>query len=146
MQPALNVIPIRTRNHKRPVNPVRAPGVVRQVRIALAKKQRLAAALGAILGGSIPAATYTLAHHEWSAWLSVLTVLIAGGLAFSAPNAWQWARSAFGCPYKATGFVVLLEGVMIASTIGWLAGCALAVLVLINGVATGTRLATGRSY
>jgi hypothetical protein len=133
-------------NHRRKPAAPKPPGVVRQVRIALARKQRLAATLGAVLGGSIPAATYTLAHHEWSEWLSVLTVLIAGGLVFSAPNAWQWARSAFGCPWKALGFIVLLEGVMITSTIGWLGASALAVLVLINGVATGTRLATGRSY
>ena len=76
----------------------------------------------------------------------MLTVLIAGGLVFSAPNAWQWARSAFGCPWKATGFVVLLEGVMICSAIGWLAACSLALLVAINAIATGTRLATGRAY
>jgi hypothetical protein len=69
------------------------PGVVRQVRIALARKPCLAATLGAILGGSIPAVTYTLAHHEWSSWASVLTILIAGGLVFSMVNRMNTRRN-----------------------------------------------------
>jgi hypothetical protein len=69
------------------------------------------------------------------------SALVAGGLVYSAKTVWQWGRLAFACPWKATGFVLLLEGVMVLSRIEWLSVAALVYLVGINAIATGCLLA-----
>jgi hypothetical protein len=122
------------------------PGVVKQVRIALRPANRLASFLGAVLGGGVPVASYQLAHHEVTRalplWAQLPAWLVAGGLLFSALTVYQWGRLAFGSPYKALGFAVLLEGVLVASTTPWLSLGALGYLVAINGTACGCILST----
>lgn len=114
--------------------------VLSEVRLALHPRNRVAALMGAALGGGVPVASYWLAHHEISRGY-VVWALVAGGLLFSAMTVTRWAASAFGSMTKAVGFTVLLEGVLIYSNTAWLSVAALAYLVFINAVATGARVA-----
>jgi hypothetical protein len=101
-----------------------------------------AALLGAALGGFVPCATYTVSHAADSSSSWVIWGLVGGGLLYSAKTVWQWGRLSFNDGLKATGFVVLLEGVMVASPCTWLARAALGYLVLINAIATACLLAS----
>jgi len=120
-------------------------GVVEQVRTALKDKNRLATVIGFLIGGFPPVASFFVAHVApegiplWMHYASYALVL--GGLIFSAKTVWQWCRLAFLCPYKATGFVILAEGVMVTHIIEWLSIASLVYLVAINGVATGCNMA-----
>jgi hypothetical protein len=130
-------------------NRLRTSNVVHQVRLALKPRYRLATCLGFLLGGFVPLATFFVAHQ-----LSTLEPLYAqkglylvlGGLAYSARTVWQWGRMAFANAFKAAGFVVLLEGVMVTSHIVWLSVAALVYLIAINGVATGCNLSAPTSH
>lgn len=114
--------------------------IVEQIRIASLKKNRLALFCGSILGSFIPFATYFVAHLDTRV-SPLYWVLVAGGLMFSAKTVYDWTRIAFQSGPKAFGFVVLVEGVMTFSTIAVLSYFALAVLAIINGVATGCNIA-----
>jgi hypothetical protein len=114
-------------------------GILEQMREA--RRHVLAAVVGALLGALVPIATYTVAHLELAGWRDPRSTLVAAGLLFSAKTVWQWGRQAFACPWKATGFVLLTEGVMVTSSIGWLAQLALAYLIGINAIATACLIA-----
>jgi hypothetical protein len=118
-------------------------GVLEQVERSLQPGNRLATLMGAILGGFIPLASYTIAHQE-APNKPVLWVLVACGLAYSALTVFDWARVAFRHPVKALGFCGLLEGVMTFSSTQWLAIAALTMLIVINGIATGCNLVADR--
>jgi len=124
--------------------PTQTPGVVAQVRTALKSHNRLATALGFCLGGIVPLASFVVAHYEIHAtealWAQLPTYLVGGGLLYSARTVFTWGRLAFSNGAKAAGFVVLLEGTMVASHIAWLSFVALGYLVAINGVATACNL------
>lgn len=123
-----------------------ATGVVAQVREAFRPKNRLATTLGCLLGGFVPLASYVVSHHELDATAGLWqlpALLVLGGLAYSARTVYAWGCLAFGAPIKALGFVVLVEGVMVASRTPWLSAAALAYLICINGIATGCTLAVG---
>jgi hypothetical protein len=113
-------------------------GVIGQVRVAAGHP--VALVVGMLLGGFVPVATYLVAHGEAGGW-SLASALVLGGLIYSAKTVWAWGRMAFGCSFKATGFVLLIEGVMITSKTPALAIVALLYLVAINAVATGSLLA-----
>lgn len=114
-------------------------GVIEQVKTA--GKHPTAATVGALLGGFVPLATYVTAHAA-PLGLTPATLLVLGGLLFSAKTVFQWGRAAFaGDPWKATGFVLLVEGVMIVAPQAWLGQAALGYLIAINAVATGCTLA-----
>ena len=119
--------------------------VVGQVRVALQPANRLASVLGSVLGGFVPVATYVLSHSEISSYLSdPRSLIVAGGLLYSAKTVYRWGCLAFGGDvWKAVGFVALTEGVMIRSGTPWLAVAALVILAGINGVATAVTLSTG---
>ena len=124
----------------------RAPlGVVDQVRVACRARNRLAAVLGAALGGLVPLASYWLSHFELDRsvdlWAQLPAWLVLGGLVYSATTVYGWAKLAFGSGVKAAGFCVLVEGVLLASRTPWLAVLALCYLITINAVATASRLA-----
>lgn len=127
-----------------PRSPARPLGVVGQVRLAMKPRNRLATSLGAILGGFVPTASYTVAHHELDLSRPLTdqigTVLVLGGLLFSAITVVRWGRQAFQSTAKAVGFVALTEGVLVASQTQWLALSALAILVGVNAIATGSIL------
>lgn len=98
--------------------------------------------IGAILGGFIPVATYTLSHLEQQGLLSGL--LTGAGLLYSAPTVYEWAKKSFGEWYKALGFCLLLEGVMVASGplgIPILGYSALAILAGLNALTASQKLA-----
>lgn len=121
------------------------PGVVEQIRIAA--RNPLPALLGAAMGAVVPAAVFLVVHRHldpgrppWAQWAAPLAYMALGGLVFSAKTVFQWARVAFDCPWKATGFVILLEGVMVCAP-GPLAAVCLAYLVGINAIATAAQLA-----
>lgn len=117
-------------------------GVVAQVRTAFSTKNRLAAFVGSLLGGFVPLATYTVAHHGGGLEVkSIAFILVIGGLLYSATTVFQWARLAFSSPTKSVGFCLLLEGVMVCGSVEWLALTALAYLIGINAIATGCTLA-----
>jgi VIT1/CCC1 family predicted Fe2+/Mn2+ transporter len=126
------------------VRPRTPPSVVDQVRIALKPRYRLATFLGFLLGGFVPIACFFVAHYELSDLAPLYAqkglYLVLGGLTYSARTVWQWGRIAFQNAYKAAGFVVLLEGVMVSSHILWLSVAALVYLVAINAIATGCNL------
>jgi hypothetical protein len=92
--------------------------VVGQVRAAFASGARLALFFGLALGAAVPVGVYRMAHHELRAewWLDPKSVIVAGGLLFSANKVWHWGRLAFRSPYLATGFVLLAEGVSVCSS------------------------------
>jgi VIT1/CCC1 family predicted Fe2+/Mn2+ transporter len=127
------------------VKPIPGPlGVVDQVREALKPKARLATFMGFLLGGLVPLASFVVAHHELDhgqpLWAQVALYIVIGGLVYSARTVYDWGKLAFRSGFKSLGFVVLLEGVMVTSSTGWLGLVALAYLIVINGTATACNL------
>ena len=135
--------PSRTRSdaHIRLASPVarRSPA---------APKARLATVTGFLLGGFVPLASYVVSHYEIDPsaplYLQIASLLVLGGLCYSARTVYTWGKLAFHSGGKAAGFVVLVEGVMVVSHTPWLALSALVYLIVINGVATGCNLSLGR--
>ena len=106
-------------------------------------ENRLAACVGALVGGFVPVASYSLAHFELAArwWFDPKVVLVAGGLLYSAKTVIQLARKIFAGDWiKAIGFCVLLEGVMVFSQQQSLAVSALAILIGMNAIGTAMPL------
>lgn len=146
--------PKRARRAATPADPTADVGVVRQVRIACDPRNRLAVAIGAVLGALVPLAVYVVAHTD----LDVHAVLASGhldaarypalalvlaGLVYSATTVYQWGVMAFNNRAKALGFAVLVEGTMTLSHQTWLAVIALVTLCGINAIATGVTLVRG---
>jgi hypothetical protein len=111
------------------------------VKRASHKRNRIAMIAGFIAGGWIPTVTYLVSHFHVQAQPQ-LWLLVAGGLTYSAMTVFSWSKIAFRNPLKALGFVVLLEGAMTFVPNGWIGLPSLGLLVLINGLATGTNLVT----
>lgn len=124
----------------------RPRGILAQTRAALRPQARLATLLGCVLGAFVPVAVWVVAHRELALgvplWRQFGSLLVVGGLVYSATNVYTWGRLAFRSPVKAAGFVVLLEGVLVASKTPWLSIAALVVLAGINAIATGATLST----
>lgn len=132
----------------------RPTGLPDQIREALAPRSRLAMAVAAVFGGGVPYAAHRIAHAEaglngvWGAdWSSsrswVYAAILLGCLLYSAPKVYRWAMAALGKWYEALGFVVLTEGIMTLYREQGLAVGALVVLVAVNALATGVRVARG---
>jgi hypothetical protein len=138
----------KTTRRARPQRRTVPIGVVDQVTAALRPGARLATVLGFMLGGFVPLASYVVAHFDVDRAIAlyeqVSTLLVIGGLLYSAKTVYAWGALAFRAPLKSAGFVVLLEGVMVFAQTQWLALAALAYLVAINGLATGCNLALDR--
>jgi hypothetical protein len=113
--------------------------IVDMVRSASHKKNRVAMVAGFILGGWVPVVTYLVSHRHVQE-LPILWLLVGAGLTYSAMTVFSWAKIAFRHPLKALGFVVLLEGAMTFVPDQWIGLPSLSLLVLINGLATGTNL------
>jgi hypothetical protein len=113
--------------------------VINQIRRASMPGARLAAFVGFVIGGFVPVASWTLIHFE-VATKPQLWLLVAGGLVYSAITVFKWAKAAFGCPFKAAGFCVLLEGILTFSSIHILSLAALTILIFINAVAAACAL------
>ncbi len=121
--------------------------VVAQVRAAWGSP--LSAWLGVAFGALVPLATFLISHAATagSGWLRAWACALAlGGLCYSAPTVFEWAREAMGSKLKAIGFVVLLEGVMVSADVlglHWLGLVCLGYLIVINAAATACRFAFG---
>lgn len=115
--------------------------IVQQVKTACKKQNRLATFMGSIIGGFIPAATFICVHMDTETNPYVLWAIVLGGLLFSAKTVFQWGKSAFNNTAKAFGFCLLIEGVMTFTHVFPLSCVALALLVCINGIATGCQIA-----
>lgn len=123
-------------------------GVVDEVIIATAERNRLATFLGFVLGGFVPIGSFVVAHSEIKVFdmAHIAPILIVlGGLAYSALTVYEWGAKAFENRLKALGFVFLIEGIMTLSSVVELSYAALALLVCINGISTGTKLALKRT-
>jgi hypothetical protein len=133
--------PAKKRMSKR-VSVKKELGVIDSIREAFKFENLLATTAGFILGGFVPLATFFVSHTEvdMSVRGIAMLFLVLGGLVFSAKTVWQWTSEAFGDPWKATGFVILLEGVMTLSTQMYLCVGALVLLTVVNGIATGVKL------
>lgn len=118
--------------------------VIDQIKTAVRSNNRVASTFGFMLGGFVPIATFFVAHYEVDAskalYQQIHTLLVIGGLFFSAKTVYDWAKTAFRHPMKALGFVILIEGVMTFSNNNPLAIAALCYLVVINGIATACNL------
>lgn len=114
-------------------------GVVASIKTAVHPRNRVATVAGAILGGFVPLATYTIAHFD-ARTAPMLWALVGGGLLYSATTMFDWGKQAFRSTWKSLGFVVLLEGTMTFAHTMWLAYLALGLLVGVNAIAAGTKL------
>lgn len=136
------------RNPARARRPIASRSVVAQVKSAFSRDNRVAAIIGGILGGSVPFGAYWLAHREidWAAslWSQPKVLFLLGALLFSAKTVYQWGQQAFQDPWKAVGFVLVVEGIMVMSDTAWLASGFLAILIGVNFVATAATLANQR--
>lgn len=100
-------------------------------KLNVAEQRTVGQFIAALAAGFLPLASYVIAHHEvadrWWMW-----GLVIAALAFSAPTLVDWAQRWCKGFWKAVGFTVLLEGVMVFSRSDWLAVTGLAILVIIN--------------
>ena len=87
--------------------------------------------IAAIAAGFLPVASYVLAHYETKN-TPAMWALVVAALTFSAPTLVEWAQKWCKSVWKAVGFAALLEGVMVASSTGWLGATGLVILVAIN--------------
>jgi hypothetical protein len=107
--------------------------------LRMSRAQPGVALLGLLMGGYVPVESFALVHRVGG--LSVQQqVLVGACLAYSSLSVWQWARAAQGSVWKATCWVVLLEGGMVAAGIPWLSWIALVYLLFINATHTAAGL------
>lgn len=101
------------------------------IKINAAQKRTIGQIMASVAAGFLPIASFVMAHYE-SKTNPLLWVLVAAALMFSAPTLADWANKWSGNKYKAWGFTILLEGVMVASHTEWLSFAGLIILVAIN--------------
>lgn len=117
--------------------------VIEQARISSSNLAALG--IGMVLGGVVSLAAFVIIHIEgvdlntWKGWVKL--VMVAGALAFSAKSVYQWTSKAFNDSWKAAGWTVLVEGVMLITDTHWLSYLMLGLLVVINAMAAGCNLA-----
>jgi len=126
--------------------------VVEQVLQAFNPGGRIAACIGALTGGCIPALTFSVVHlvlpfyRELGSTLWGMVVgitmwaMVGGGLVCSAPKVYKWFSAAFGSRFEAAGAVICLEAVMTFAPVVSLSAAALAVLVFVNAIYCACRL------
>ena len=86
-----------------------------------ARRKPVAAIIGAT-AGLVPVGVYEVGHHEPTSWSPIecpKALIVYAGLLFSA------LTNMFGARAKALGFTLLLEGIMMTSSAGWLTAIAL---------------------
>lgn len=105
-----------------------------QMALAFAPGRRCGALLGAAIGGIIPVGSYEVIHYETisNQWM---WIFVCGLLAFSAMSVWRWTALAMDSGWKALGFCLGCEGLMVFSRCHWLSLAMLAVLITINAAA-----------
>jgi hypothetical protein len=96
-----------------------------------AQKRSFGQFVAAVAAAFLPVASFCISHYEVKD-APYLAILVVFGLIFSAPTLADWAIKWCGNIYKAWGFTILLEGVMVFSSIEYLGYAALAILSVIN--------------
>ena len=122
-----------------------------QLQIATRKGNRLAAALGAVLGTVVPVMVYAVSHKLPALEMGTFTfwflgLMMVGGCYFSMKSVICWGTLAFEKDrVKAVAFALLLEGMLVVSGVvpdlDWLGAAALIYLCLINAVSCGCSIA-----
>lgn len=107
-------------------------------RLTKAKQRTFGQVFAAIGASFLPVASYAIAHIEVEQ-TPYMWILVCAALTFSAPMLVQWAQKWCGHMVKAVGFTILLEGVMVFSSLPVLRLSGLAILVAINAHAAWTR-------
>jgi len=105
--------------------------IVRVPHLRAAERRTIGQFIAAIAASFLPVASYVLSHFE-AKGQPMMWGLVVAALMFSAPTLVEWAQKWCKSLWKAVGFTVLLEGVMVASSTTWLGGAGLAILVVIN--------------
>jgi hypothetical protein len=133
-----------------PPRPAHDANPIAQLEIVFATwRNRIAGLVGAI-AGLVPYGAYRLGHYEVTSWdprqcPKVLVVIAA--LAFSVLTVTDWAHQVFATEnkfvsvIKALGFTALIEALMMTSDYRPLSLGCLYLLVAVNAVANGCRLA-----
>lgn len=108
-------------------------GPIEDIRAAM--RHPAAACLGLYMGGYVPLLSFLLMHSRdplvlWQ------RVLVGACLAYSASSVWVWATMTLGSAWKATFYVVLLEGGMTVSGIPAMEWAALVLLIFVNATHT----------
>jgi VIT1/CCC1 family predicted Fe2+/Mn2+ transporter len=101
------------------------------IKVSAAQKRTIGQFVAAIASGFLPIASFVIAHHEANTQ-PLLWLLVAAALLFSAPSVASWAQKWCGNTYKAWGFTVLLEGVLVFAHHEALSIAGLTMLVMIN--------------
>lgn len=131
--------------------------ITEQLTVAFRKGNRLATAIGAILGTVVPVMVYAVTHKLPSLSYTegafyVLLVMAIGGCYFSMKSVIQWGKLAFqGDSIKAVAFALLIEGMLVMSgmlpDMAWLGYAALGYLCMINAISCGCSIALeAKSY
>ena len=107
----------------------RKPRVSKIIRAS--NKRTVGQIIAAAAAGFLPIASYEIAHFEMRD-NPYLAILVVAALVFSAPTLVEWAKKWCSSIYKAVGFSVLLESVMIFSNNVYLSYSSLAILCVIN--------------
>ena len=144
---SVNVIKNSTRNKQpkapRIQKPISELSLVERVRVAFSSKNRLGGLLGALMGGLVPLASYHVAHTEMDLNnhpFSIFTAIVLGCLIYSASSVYQFGKLSFRSGPKAFGFVLLTEGILIFSHIGWLSVTCLVYLIVINAISAACNI------
>lgn len=132
--------------------------IIRQLNLVVLKGNRLACAIGALMGFVVPLMVYAVTHelpgiYKESGVVSLpflaLSAMAVAGCVFSAKSVYQWGVLAFADRFKAVGFAILLEGMLAMSGIvhesqwmRWLGAVALAYLMLVNAISSATNIVT----
>jgi hypothetical protein len=120
----------------------RTVDIVSQVRTAVANPA--ATLLGAVLGGVIPWFAREMLHGEVSSATDPRLIIVLGCMAFSMLTVYGFGLATFRSGWRAVGFCLAVEGVAICAATPRIWGVALLMLVAINAVATGCKIAGAR--
>jgi hypothetical protein len=117
--------------------------LVGALKLALSRRGALPTLLGSAVA-LVPIGGYYLGHFQLSSWNPLedpSAVLAYAALSFSAMTVYTWGRAMFDSTFKGLAFSVLVEGLMMFGESPTLAYVALALIVLINAMTCGCRLA-----
>lgn len=111
--------------------PKKARKTVRVPKLHAAERKTIGQFIAALAASFLPIASYVLSHFE-AKTQPMMWGLVVAALMFSAPTLIEWAERWCKSKYKAIGFTVLLEGVMVLASTTWLGVTGLVILVAIN--------------
>lgn len=99
------------------------------------KVSRVEVGLAAASAAFVPIGVYVTSHKAMAMGTTSsipLWILSVAGLIYSIPSVAAWAKSWTSCKWKAYGFTIMLEGIMVLSGEMWLSIISLALLAGVN--------------